>query len=141
MKNKDTSKILEELNLCEDFKTFYKENRKYTVDQSLAEMLTKIIEQKGFTKKEVIKRSELSEPYGYQILSGVRNPERAKLLSITVGMGLSLDETQKLLKCAGYSPLYVKIPFDSVVLYGIFKGLSVVEINSMLFECGLDTLG
>ena len=51
------------------------------------------------------------------------------------------DQTQQLLKCAGYPQLYVKLPFDSVVLYGLFKALSVVQINELLFSYGLETLG
>jgi hypothetical protein len=46
-----------------------------------------------------------------------------------------------LLKCAGYSQLYVKLPFDSIVLYGLCKRMSVVQINELLFEYGLETLG
>ena len=55
-------------------------------------------------------------------------------------MGLNIDEVQKLLKCAGYPQLYVKKPFDSIVLYGFCKGMSVVEINEMLYKYDLETL-
>jgi hypothetical protein len=54
--------------------------------------------------------------------------------------GLNIDEVQMLLKSAGYTQLYVKKPFDSIVLYGFCKGLSVVEINEMLYRYDLDTL-
>lgn len=138
---KDTSKIVEELGLCPDFKTFYKENKEYMVSDSLADMLTLLLNEKGLTKSQVIKNAELSEVYAYQIFSGLRVPERGKLLCLAVGMALNLDETQTLLKCAGYPPLYVKLPFDSIVLYGICKQLSVLEINDLLFEYGLETLG
>ena len=56
-------------------------------------------------------------------------------------MGLNVDETQRLLKCAGYSQLYVKLPFDSIVLFGLCKALSVVQINELLYEYALETLG
>ena len=79
--------------------------------------------------------------YAYQIFSGLRVPDRKKLLCLAVGMSLNLDEVQTLLKCAGYSPLYVKLPFDSIVLYGICKNLSVLQINELLFEYGLETMG
>lgn len=138
---KDTSKIVEELKLCPDFNTFYNENREYMVSESLAQLLSRLLAQKGLRKAEVIRRSELSEVYAYQIFSGLRVPERKKLLCLAVGMELTLDEAQALLKCAGYSPLYVKLPFDSIVLYGICKKLSVMEINELLFSYGLETLG
>lgn len=138
---KDTSKIVEELGLCSDFKTFYDENKSYLVNEPLNAMLNSLLESKQLKKAEVIKNAELSEVYAYQIFSGRRVPERNKLLCLTIAMMLNLDETQSLLKCAGYSPLYVKLPFDSIVLYGICKRLSVVEINELLYEYGLDTLG
>jgi len=138
---KDTSKIVEELGLCADFNTFYSENKNYMVTSSLSEMLEKLLNEKGLKKSQVIKNAELSEVYVYQIFSGLRVPERKKLLCLAVGMSLNLDEVQTLLKCAGYSPLYVKLPFDSIILYGICKKLSVVEINELLFEYDLETLG
>ena len=138
---KDTSKIVEELGLCPDFNTFYNENKEYMISHSLSEMLGVLLEKKGLKKSQVIRDSELSEVYSYQIFSGLRIPERKKLLCLAVGMRLNLDEVQTLLKCAGYTPLYVKIPFDSIIIYGICKNLSVVDINALLFEYNMETLG
>jgi len=138
---KDTSKIVEELGVCPDFKTFYSENKDYMVKKDLSALLDELIETYDLKKSQVIRAAEMSEVYAYQIFSGLRIPERKKLLCLAVAMGLSLDDVQTLLKSAGYSTLYVKLPFDSIVLYGICKKLSVVEINGILYEYGLETLG
>lgn len=138
---KDTSKIVEELGLCLDFQTFYAENKDYMVSGNLSALLQELIDTKGLKKSQVIKNAELAEVYGYQIFSGIRVPERKKLLCLAVGMGLNIEETQRLLKCAGYSQLYVKLPFDSILLYGLCKALSVVQINELLYEYNLETLG
>ena len=138
---KDTSKIVEELALCENFATFYNENKEYMVTQSLSQLLAELLQQQNLRKSQVIRNAELSEVYAYQIFSGLRVPERGKLLCLAIGMQLNLDQAQTLLKCGGYSPLYVKIPFDSIVIYGICNGLSVVEINQMLYDYGMETLG
>lgn len=138
---KDTSQILKELGLSPDFKTFYNENKKYMVSTDLPKLLAELLKSKGLKKAQAIQASELSEVYGYQIFSGLRVPERKKLLCLAIGMGLNIDETQLLLKCASYAPLYVKRPFDSVVLYGICKKLSVIEINDLLYRYDLETLG
>ena len=138
---KDTSKLVEELGLCPDFRTFYQENHTYMVTGNLAELLGQLLESKGMKRSQAIKNSELAEVYGYQIFSGIRLPERKKLLCIAVGMGLNIEETQKLLKCAGYPQLYVKLPFDSVVLYGLCKDLTVIQINELMYEYGLEMLG
>ena len=63
------------------------------------------------------------------------------MLALAIGMELELPQVQQLLKAAGYSPLYVKRPFDSVVLYGIFNHLTVAQINELLYDYGMETLG
>ena len=138
--NKDTSEIVKELGLSRDFQTFYNENKEYMIVANLVQLLAELLQRKGLKKSQVIKNAELSEIYGYQIFSGVRVPERKKLLCLALGMGLNIDEVQTLLKCAGYSQLYVKKPFDSVLLYGFCKGLSVIEVNELLYQYGLDTI-
>jgi len=138
---KDTSKIVEELGLFPDFQTFYQENKDYMISGKLSELLQLLLEKKGLKKAQVIRQAEIAEIYGYQIFSGVRLPERKKLLCIAVGMELNIEETQQLLKCAGYSQLYVKLPFDSIILYGLCKKLSIMQINELLYEYGLEMLG
>lgn len=138
---KDTSEIVKALGLSPDFQTFYRENRDYMVSENLSQLLDRLLEAKQLKKSQVIRNAEISEIYGYQIFSGVRVPERKKLLCLAVSMQLNIEEAQQLLKCAGYSPLYVKLPFDSIVLYGLCKALSVAQINELLYEYGLETLG
>ena len=138
---KDTAKIVEELNVCPDFKTFYSENKEYMVKEDLSTLLYKLIEKYNLKKSQIIRAAEMSEVYAYQIFSGLRVPERKKLLCIAVAMQLPLDEVQTLLKSAGYPTLSVTLPFDSILLYGICKKMSVVQINEILYDYGLETLG
>lgn len=138
---KDTSKLVEELTLCAEFSTFYDENEEQMICDTLSQILERMIKEKNLKKSHVFQKAEISEVYGYQILAGKRMPERKKLLCLAIGLGLSIEETQALLKNAGYSLLYIKHPFDCVVLYGICKQLSIVEINTMLYDYGLETLG
>ena len=138
---KDTGKLIEELNLCPDFHSFYCENKNYIVESSLSELLSQMMQDKGLRRADVIHASELSEVYAYQIFSGLRMPTRKKLLALAVGMKLTVDEVQRVLKQAGYPSLYIKLAFDSVVLYGIHKHLSVCEINQMLFEYDQECIG
>ena len=138
---KDTSKLVEELSLCEDFATFYEENEPAMTTAPLTALLQQLLTDKKLNKAVVIRESELAEIYAYQIFSGLRKPDRKKLLCLAVAMHLTADETQTLLKSSGYPPLYIKRPFDSVVLYGFYKQLTVLEINELLFEYRLETLG
>ncbi|MBQ7171454.1 MAG: helix-turn-helix transcriptional regulator [Clostridia bacterium] len=141
METKSTNDLLAELEHCEDFTRFYRENGDAMVSDLLSAMLEKLLAESGRTKAEAIRLSEMSEVYAYQIFSGKRAPDRKKLLALAFGMGLDLDKTQKLLKCAGYPPLYIKLPFDCAVIYGLCKKLSVVETNGILFSLGEETVG
>lgn len=138
---RDTSEIVEQLQLSPDFQSFYQENKDYMVDKSLSELLEQLLEQSGISKSTAIKNAEMSEVYGYHIFSGKRLPERGKVLALAIGMELNLEQVQQLLKTAGYSTLYVKRPFDSIVIYGICKKMTVAQINELLYDYGLETLG
>lgn len=139
--NRDTGKIVEELQLCEDFKTFYDENKTYMITHTLAEQLCKFAEASGFKKADIIRRAELSDVYGYQIFSGVRMPTRNKLICLALSMALTLDQVQLLLRTAGYAPLYVKLPADSIIMYGICKKMEIPDINALLFQYKCELLG
>ena len=138
---KDTAELVKQLQLSPDFQCFYRENKDYIVDKTLAQLLEQLLKTTGITKAKAIKNAEMSEIYGYHIFAGSRIPERGKVLALAIGMGLDLEQVQQLLKAAGYSTLYVKRPFDSVVLYGIVKHMSVAQINELLYDYGMETLG
>lgn len=138
---KDTAHLLEELRSCADFKSFYRENAEYLPQRTLSEALNALVQKHEIKKAEAIRRAELAEVYGYQIFSGLRVPERKKLLALAVGMRLDLDEVQTLLKTTGYAPLYAKNPFDCIVIFGVCKKLTVAELNNMLYDYEMETLG
>ena len=138
---KDTSNLLEALKTCVDFNRFYHDNEVSFVSMPLSSLLDSLLKQHNLKKAAVIRRSELSEDYAYQIFSGLRVPERKKLLSLAIGMELNLEEIQTLLKTAGYAQLYVKNAFDCILIYGICNKLSVADINFLLFDYGMETLG
>jgi len=138
---KDTSQMLLELENCSDFKEFLNENSENIVKKELSLCLNELLKQHNIKKSAAVRHSEINEIYAYQIFAGSRVPERNKLLCICIGMGLELSEVQTLLKTTGYAPLYVKNPFDCTVAFGIHKKLKLLEINALLYENGLDTLG
>lgn len=139
---KDTAKLLEELQGFSSFSEFYDTNEKELGQTTLSEALGKLIKDKGLIKSEIVERAEMSEVYAYQILSGVKtNPKREKVLCLAVGMQLSFSETQDLLKRCGYAQLYTKNPCDAIVIYGLCKKYTLVQINELLYEYGQETLG
>ena len=90
--------------------------------------LTRLYETKDLTKAELARRSGISE-----VFAGRRNPSRDRLLCICVGLGITLDETQRMLTQGGYAQLYPRTRRDAIISYGVVHQLPLGEINDKLF--------
>ncbi len=96
--------------------------------------LTSLLAEKNAVKSAVIAKSGIENHYAYQIFSGAKTPTRDKVLMLCIGFGLSVEETQRLLKITGYAQLYGKEERDNVILFGLTKQLSIIDINDILYE-------
>lgn len=134
MKSKSTDELLSILKKSDSPKEYIDNNRNDLITDALSTHLTTLLAEKGLTKAQVIKASELNDIYCYQIFSGKRFPSRDTLLSICIGMQLNLEETQQLLQFAGFAPLYVKNIRDSIILFGINNRYNIYEINESLYS-------
>ena len=102
--------------------------------------LLSIIAKKNLKKADVIAKSGVETHYAYQILSGTKTPTRDKVLMLCIGMQLTVEEVQQLLKITGYPQLFGKSARDNAILFGITKKIGVIEINNLLYELGLELL-
>lgn len=142
MKQKDTDKLLELLRKSGSIDSYLKENVDFLLDCTLKEYLGALIQNKKLTVAQISRDADLSDRYCYQFLSpsNPRNPSREVLLCLCIGMHMNLDETQTALKIAKYAPLYPKDERDSIILFGIEKKQSLVEINTALYDHGFKCL-
>lgn len=141
MYNKSTTELLKELENFSNFKEYKKANNECMISKSLSEYLSDLITERNLTKADVIRKAELNENYAYQLFSGLKKaPQRDKLICLSIGMDLSVSETNSLLKLAGFSPLYPRIKRDSIIIININSRKSVIEINEALHEEGENTL-
>lgn len=139
---KSTSNLLRELKHFSDFKEFYNENKEDIATCPLHVYIESLIEAKGLSKSSIVEKAEMSEVYAYQIMSGIKaKPAREKVLCLAFGMGLTLDETQDMLKKTGYATLYAKNEYDVIIMYGLYKRMSIIDVNNLLYEYGRSTLG
>ena len=106
----------------------------------LTKYLQELCEERDVVPEQVIKKAQIDRTYGHQIFNGTRNPSRDKLIQLAVGFGLSLDETQMLLKKAGKSVLYSKIKRDAACIYGISHGMNVMELQELLLSVDVPLL-
>ena len=107
---------------------------------TLHEYICNIIKEKGLQKSKVVARSGLNRIYAYQIFAGKRMPSRDKLISVGFGLQLDLDGMDKLLRQAGYSPLYARNKRDSVIIYAVINKKSIFAVNEMLFDNNFEIL-
>ena len=136
MPRKSTANLENELRSCDSLDTFLQENRDELSTDSLTVQLQTLIASKGMTKTDVVKASNLNEVYAYQILSGARRPSRDKLLCLCFAMKATLEETRFLLREGRFPPLYVRDQRDSIILYALSHGYTILQLNSDLYDHG-----
>ena len=67
--------------------------------------------------------------------------EKHPVSMLAFGFGLSLEETQKLLKIAGRSMLYAKLKRDAAIIFGLSHKMSVMEVQYLLASIDVPLLG
>lgn len=134
MFKKPTDELLSQLKESNNINSYMKENQSNLIQKSLAEYLNELLEQKKLKKADVIRKSEVNEIYSYHIFSGKRTPSRDKLICICLGMDLKVEEINQALKYAGYGILYARNKRDSIIIWGIEHGQSILQINESLYE-------
>ena len=133
---KTTSFLENELKRSKSIDSFLDEHQDELSDCCLSDQLARLMAATGLAKSDVVKRSNLNEVYAYQILSGTRRPSRDKLLCICFALNTTLIETQNLLKESGFAPLYVRSHRDSIIIFALTHGHSLLQLNTDLFDHG-----
>lgn len=90
----------------------------------------------GMKLQEVFLRADISEGYGYKLISGEKHTRRRDVvLKLCFGAAFSLEETQRALKIYGMSPLYARFPRDAVLISAISAGKNdLAQINRLLVQ-------
>ena len=130
---KNTNQLLHELMGTNDLDRILSENTASFRAGSLPDALQALFETRDTTKSALAKASGISEVYLHQVFAGRRNPSRDRLLCICVGLGITLDETQRMLTQGGYAQLYPRTRRDAIISYGVVHQLPLGEINDKLF--------
>ena len=109
------------------------ERLRLAVEQSFSTALMQLIEAKGKDHVEVYKRANIDR----KLFSKIRSqheyiPSKKTIVALALALELSLDETQALLKRAGFA-LSRSILFDVIIEYFISQGkYDIYEINNVL---------
>ena len=118
------------------------ERLRLAVEQSFSTALMQLIEAKGKDHVETYKRANIDR----KLFSKIRSqheyiPGKKTIIALALALELSLDETQELLKKAGFT-LSRSILFDVIIEYFITQGkYDIFEINGVLLTYKQPILG
>ena len=82
----------------------------------------------------------MSRSYCYEVLRGDKIPDRDNALKLCLAAKLNLDETNRVLKLTNNGLLYPKITRDSIIIFCISKGYTLMQLDYLLYEKGQQTL-
>lgn len=134
-----TQILLEKLKSASDISEYLEQNKYELIDETTGSYLTGLLEERGLKIADVAEASLRGE-YVYKVFRDERKASREVLLSIAVGMKLSLAETQLMLRIARCAPLDPRNRFDSVFLFVLEKALTLDDANDILNAIGETTL-
>lgn len=123
-----------------DLDRFFAEHRLVRHEESIREVLEILLRERRMTKAELSKRACVSESYLYEILSGRKRPSRDRMLCLCFGLGLSLEESQEVLRRCGYEKLFPKRKRDALLCRCLENGWDVLRTNEALFDENMQTL-
>lgn len=103
--------------------------------------LCQIKEYFGLTYTQIVKGSNFKETYIKDIFNGRRNPSRDAIIGLCFAFGLNFDESNMLLKSAGYNELYPRDNRDLLLSKGIIDKLNITEINEILIQYKISKIG
>lgn len=136
-----TSTLLRRLAKTSDFHLFIKNHEGAMLEISFHEYLTRLCEKNCLVPEHIIRTAQIDRTYGHQLFNGTRKPSRDKAIQLAFGFGMTVDETQHLLRIAGKNPLYPKIKRDAAILFCLSRGMNVFETQSLLESLDLTLLG
>ncbi len=120
---------------------FFLRNEKHFVEPNFVRRLNELRMEKGLVREQIIRRADIDSGFGHQIFRGTRHPSRDKVLQLAFGFPLTLAETQRLLICGNKRELHPRIRRDAIVIFGLNRGLPLMDIQDMLFQYQLPLLG
>lgn len=136
---KSTEELLNLIQKASDIEYYIKENESEMLNISLDVYLSKLLEENNLKIADVMAKSEQGD-YIYKVFKNQRKASRDILISIAIGMGLDINQAQKLLRISKNARLDPREKRDSVIIYAITNNISVCELNDILYDIGERTL-
>ncbi len=103
-------------------------------ERDVPSYLQQLLDERGLKRSQVVRDAGLNATHGYQIFTGQRGASRDKLLQLAFAMGLTLRETNRLLRAGGHNELYCKCRRDAIIIFCINHGKGLQEADEELYR-------
>lgn len=134
---KKTDELLKELKFKKtDIQEYIENNPESFIEINLKKFWGEILESSSMSKSDIINKSDFSYVYFYDVIAGKKIPTSDKIIRLVLAMHLSLDQCQTALRYCGKSQLYPRIKRDSILIYAIFHGYTVLQTQELLLKSG-----
>ncbi len=107
---------------------------------TFTEYFNRYISEHNLVLSDIVKASQISKNYVYQIINGKRNPSKDHVIALCVSAGMSVEETNRALKISNVGIFYSKDVRDTAIVLCIKEKMNVIEINDFLYEKELPIL-
>ena len=139
--NVNTDSLLRKIVRTKNLNSFLQRNEQYLQAADFCELLQAFCETRQLIPERAILLAQIDRTYGHQLFNGTRRPSRDKVLQLAVGMGLSVEEAQRLLQAAGKNALYPRLKRDAALIFCLKEGYDMMETQDLLGRCGMTLLG
>jgi len=129
----ETQELLNRLVHEENINSFFEKNEGEFLSLNLREFLNDLVAQKEMKISDIVRASGQGD-YVYKVFNGDRKPSRNVLIGIAIGMQLTLNESQFLLRIAKQATLDPRDKRDSIIIYSINAGHDLAATNDLLNE-------
>lgn len=127
-------KLLSNIHSESDLHSFSTELSEKEKKISFSEFLLSKIQEKEISPGRLWELSQIQRNYGYQILNGTKTPGRDKVIALCLSLSLPLEDTQRALMLANAGALYARRKRDSILIFSLQKGFSVMDTNILLTD-------
>lgn len=136
----DTKLLLRLLRENASFEEFLLSGGDAINNPSLTTLLVTYLSQSGKSVSQIADDAMLSQPFAYQLFSGIRKPGRNTLLSLALALRLDVGKTQRLLVVAQKGELYPRVRRDAAILFAIEHGYTLLQTEEFLQSVGEPSL-
>ena len=138
---KRTTELLKELNrsTC-SLSKYMSRNDEVFVNENIPKFWEGLVSKSGYSKSNIINKSDFCYCYFYDVISGRKLPTKDKVVRLCLAMKASLRDTQEALKISDRSQLYAKNRRDSILIFAINNKLTIAKCNALLTSYEEETL-